>query len=219
MRIEEAAARSQARIDKGEEVIVGVNKYRPTRTDEKVDILDIDNAKVRESQVARLEKIREDARPKMPPRGVGRAYQARIRHRQPAGRCRRGGAPPRHARRDFRRDGGAFHPSPRRCQARFPASMALPIRATNIRRSRRIAERSPKTRAAAAHAGGQDGPGRPRPRRQGDRHGLRRHRLRRRCRPRCSRRRRKSPTQAKRMDVHVVGVSSQAAGHKTLARS
>src|SRR5579859_7604263 len=54
LRIEEAAARRQARIDRGEEVIVGVNKYRTTESAE-VDILDVDNAKVREQQVARLE--------------------------------------------------------------------------------------------------------------------------------------------------------------------
>jgi len=57
LRIEEAAARRQARIDRGEEVIVGVNKYRPDEPSH-VDILDVDNAKVRVSQVARLEAIR-----------------------------------------------------------------------------------------------------------------------------------------------------------------
>ncbi|MBO6518688.1 MAG: methylmalonyl-CoA mutase [Rhodospirillales bacterium] len=57
LRIEEAAARKQARIDRGEEVVVGVNKYQ--RSDEdSIDILDIDNAKVRESQVTRLQTIR-----------------------------------------------------------------------------------------------------------------------------------------------------------------
>lgn len=57
MRIEEAAAKRQARIDLGEDVIVGVNKYR--REDEPtIDILEIDNAKVRAGQVARLQKMR-----------------------------------------------------------------------------------------------------------------------------------------------------------------
>ncbi|WP_114393852.1 methylmalonyl-CoA mutase [Oleisolibacter albus] len=55
--IEEAAARRQARIDRGEEVIVGVNKYRP-QNPEKVDVLDIDNTAVREAQVALLHRIR-----------------------------------------------------------------------------------------------------------------------------------------------------------------
>ncbi|WP_232017726.1 methylmalonyl-CoA mutase family protein, partial [Cereibacter sphaeroides] len=57
LRIEEAAARWQARVDRGEEVIVGVNKFRLEKEDE-IDILDVDNVKVRQSQVARIEKIR-----------------------------------------------------------------------------------------------------------------------------------------------------------------
>ena len=59
LRIEESAARRQARIDRGEEVIVGVNKYRPEHPDH-VDVLDIDNTKVREQQIARLQRVREE---------------------------------------------------------------------------------------------------------------------------------------------------------------
>jgi methylmalonyl-CoA mutase len=51
--IEEAAAARQARVDKGEDVIVGVNKYQPSNA-EPIDFLDVDNVKVREGQVARL---------------------------------------------------------------------------------------------------------------------------------------------------------------------
>lgn len=57
LRIEESAARRQAMIDRGEEVVVGVNKYRLEQEDD-IDILDIDNAAVRDSQIARLERIR-----------------------------------------------------------------------------------------------------------------------------------------------------------------
>ena len=57
LRIEESAARRQAAIDRGEEVIVGVNKYRLAEQ-EPIDILDVDNVKVRDAQVARLERIR-----------------------------------------------------------------------------------------------------------------------------------------------------------------
>jgi methylmalonyl-CoA mutase len=57
MRIEEAAARRQARIDRGEEVVVGVNKYQPTQ-EAPVEILEVDNAKVRDSQIARLQAIK-----------------------------------------------------------------------------------------------------------------------------------------------------------------
>jgi methylmalonyl-CoA mutase len=55
--IEMAAAAKQARIDKGEEVIVGVNKYKPA-TIEKLDILDVDNVAVRASQIERLAVVR-----------------------------------------------------------------------------------------------------------------------------------------------------------------
>ena len=57
LRIEEAAATRQAMMDKGDEVIEGVNKFRLEKEDE-IDILDIDNAAVREAQLARLEKLR-----------------------------------------------------------------------------------------------------------------------------------------------------------------
>src|SRR5947207_15557502 len=58
LRIEEAAARRQARIDRGEEVVVGVNKYRPEGNDD-VEIRAVDNTAVREQQIARLRKLRE----------------------------------------------------------------------------------------------------------------------------------------------------------------
>ncbi len=57
LRIEEAATRRQARIDSGEDTIVGVNKYRLDEEDE-IEIRDIDNTAVREAQVERLERIR-----------------------------------------------------------------------------------------------------------------------------------------------------------------
>jgi methylmalonyl-CoA mutase len=59
LRIEEAAARKQARIDRGEDVIVGVNKYRVDTQDD-VDVLEIDNEQVRRSQIARLEQLRRE---------------------------------------------------------------------------------------------------------------------------------------------------------------
>mgnify|MGYP002619632605 FL=1 len=58
MKVEECAAEKQARIDSGKDVIVGVNKYTLAKEDP-IEILDIDNHAVRESQVARLKKIRE----------------------------------------------------------------------------------------------------------------------------------------------------------------
>jgi methylmalonyl-CoA mutase len=59
MRIEEAAARRQARIDSGKEVIVGVNRFRLEQEDA-IEILDVDNASVRDSQIKRLAKLRAE---------------------------------------------------------------------------------------------------------------------------------------------------------------
>ena len=58
LRIEEAAARRQAWIDSGKETIVGVNKFR-LETEDPLEILDIDNSAVRESQIRRLKQLRE----------------------------------------------------------------------------------------------------------------------------------------------------------------
>jgi len=58
LRIEEAAAKKQARIDRGEDVIVGVNKFQIDEHDE-VDILEIDNEEVRDAQLGRLRSIRD----------------------------------------------------------------------------------------------------------------------------------------------------------------
>jgi len=59
LRIEEAAALRQARIDRGDEVIVGVNKYLLAEEPD-IDVLNIDNSAVRDSQVARLQQVRAD---------------------------------------------------------------------------------------------------------------------------------------------------------------
>ncbi len=59
MRIEEASARKQARIDAGKDIIVGVNKYRLDKEDP-IEILEVDNTAVREAQIKRLQKLRND---------------------------------------------------------------------------------------------------------------------------------------------------------------
>ncbi len=63
LRIEEAAARKQARIDRGEDVIVGVNRFEPEHPDH-VEVRDIDNAAVREAQIERLGKVKAGRDPK-----------------------------------------------------------------------------------------------------------------------------------------------------------
>ena len=57
LKIEESAARRQAAIDRGDEVIVGVNKFQPG-TKEEIEVLDIDNSQVRAAQIMRLNKVR-----------------------------------------------------------------------------------------------------------------------------------------------------------------
>jgi methylmalonyl-CoA mutase len=59
MRIEEVAARTQARIDSGMQTIVGTNKYR-LETEDPLETLEVDNAAVRESQILRLAKLRSE---------------------------------------------------------------------------------------------------------------------------------------------------------------
>jgi methylmalonyl-CoA mutase len=59
MRIEEAAARTQARIDSGQQPVIGVNTY-PVEEDEPIEVLRVDNAAVRASQVAKLERLRAE---------------------------------------------------------------------------------------------------------------------------------------------------------------
>ena len=58
MRIEEAAARKQARIDSGKDTIVGVNSYRLEKEDHNIDILEVDNTLVRDSQIKRLNELK-----------------------------------------------------------------------------------------------------------------------------------------------------------------
>ncbi|WP_404458378.1 methylmalonyl-CoA mutase [Sutcliffiella horikoshii] len=60
MRIEEASARRQAKIDSGKESIIGVNKFRLEKEDMAIDVLDIDNAEVRKKQILRLQELREN---------------------------------------------------------------------------------------------------------------------------------------------------------------
>ncbi|MFF2522774.1 methylmalonyl-CoA mutase [Streptomyces liangshanensis] len=59
LRVEEAAARTQARIDSGRQPVIGVNKYR-VETDEKIDVLKVDNSSVRAQQLDKLRRLREE---------------------------------------------------------------------------------------------------------------------------------------------------------------
>ncbi|MCB4324511.1 methylmalonyl-CoA mutase, partial [Alcaligenes sp. 13f] len=59
LRIEEAAARTQARIDSGRQPVIGVNKYRVV-DDQQIDVLKVDNAGVRAQQLEKLRRLREE---------------------------------------------------------------------------------------------------------------------------------------------------------------
>jgi len=63
LRIEEAAARTQARIDAGEQSVIGVNKYRP-ESEAQIDILKVDNATVRQHQLEKLARLKRERDPK-----------------------------------------------------------------------------------------------------------------------------------------------------------
>ncbi|MFC0549289.1 methylmalonyl-CoA mutase [Planotetraspora thailandica] len=62
LRIEEAAARTQARIDSGRQPVIGVNKFRP-RADEPIEVLKVDNSAVRAQQIDKLRRLREERSP------------------------------------------------------------------------------------------------------------------------------------------------------------
>jgi methylmalonyl-CoA mutase len=62
LRIEEAAARTQARIDSGQQPVIGVNKYRPD-VEEQVEVLKVDNTAVRAEQLAKLDRLRAERDP------------------------------------------------------------------------------------------------------------------------------------------------------------
>ena len=63
LRIEEAAARTQARIDAGEQAVIGVNKYRPEQ-DRQIEVLKVDNSAVRQLQIDKLTRLKRERDPK-----------------------------------------------------------------------------------------------------------------------------------------------------------
>jgi methylmalonyl-CoA mutase len=65
MRIEEAAAKKQAKIDSGEEFIIGVNSFKSSLKQDEIEILDIDNTEVRRKQIERLNTIKAERKLKL----------------------------------------------------------------------------------------------------------------------------------------------------------
>ncbi len=178
LQIEEAAAAKQSAVDRGETVVVGVNKYQPA-TDDAIDILDVDfgqrprgpDRPARQGPRRTRHRCRPCRARRAARRGEGRRQSAR------AGRRRRPG--PLHPRRDQQRDGGRLRPSRR----------GRPHGHRRLRRGLwwrpRLCPRPGRHRLVRAAQGPpsagpdrQDGAGRPRPRRQGRRQRLCRPRLR-----------------------------------------
>ena len=116
LRIEEAAAKAQARINSRTQSVIGVNKYKPT--DEKpIDVLKVDNSAVRTLQLDKLARLRQERDP-AGGRGSARRADARGRSRQRQSACARGrcGARQGDRRRDFGRTGEGLWTAPGRDQ-------------------------------------------------------------------------------------------------------
>ena len=221
LRIEEAAARTQARIDSGRQPVIGVNKYRPRRDETDRRAQGRQHRRAGASRSPSCERLRAERDERGLPAALGRADRGAAETR-PRATCwswpsTRPGRKAtvgeisdalekvygRHAGRDphdHRRvpQGGRASPS----SVRRPATLV-----ETLRRGRG---------PPAAHPGRQDGPGRPRPRPEGHRHRLRRPRLRRRHRPAVPDAGRGRPARRSRTTCTSSGVSSLAAGHLTL---
>ncbi len=187
LKIEASAAEKQARIDSGQDVIVGVNKYRLDQPDA-IEIREVDNVKVREGQIARLAQVRaarDGARVQAALAALtacardGEGNLLALSHRRDP-RARHGGRGQRCAGAGLRAP-PRRHPEGDRCvRSRLFGSIRQrrglgPAQG----RDRRIRCRA---RPPAARDDRQARPGRPRPRRQGGRDRVRRPRLRRRHR-------------------------------------
>ena len=149
LRIEESAARRQARVDRGEDVVVGVNKY-VVENPELVDVLDIDNTSVLAQQIAKLEQIRaERDEARRADAALEALTEGAARRRQPARPVRRRRPGPGHRRRDERRHGGGVRPPPRRGPYHLRGVRRAATRATRASRPcPPRSTRSPPTRAA-----------------------------------------------------------------------
>ncbi len=179
LKIEEAATRRQARIDSGEDTIVGVNKYRLAQ-ETPIDIRDIDNTAVREAQVRRLAQIRAARDGKRV-----EAALAKLRELARSGQGNLLAAGIEAARaRDRRRDLVGARDGLRAASRGDSLGLGgLRGHVSGRQRVRVGACGGRRLRSGggspAAHAGREARPGRPRPRHQGDRDGLRRPGLRR----------------------------------------
>ena len=162
MRIEEAAARKQARIDSGNDTIVGINRYRLEKEDP-IDILAVDNTAVREAPDQTPEGAAGEPRRGESPLCAGGHYRVRQNEkRKPAGAGRRGCEGPRVAGRDFRRLRGGR----RTLQGRDPLHLRRILSRSEKRQELRTSQGYGRAvrqegRPPAAHHDRQAGSGRP----------------------------------------------------------
>ena len=158
-----SAARRQAMIDRGDEVIVGVNKYRKDNEDP-IDILDIDNAMVRDAQVARLEKIRATRDEAACRGGVGRRWNAALARKvetcwQLAVEAARARASVGEISMAMEKEFGRHRAEVKTLAGVYGAAYEGDEGFAAIQKIGRGFRRG--RRPPPAHAGGQDGPGRP----------------------------------------------------------
>ena len=149
LRIEEASAKTQARIDAGQQSVIGVNKYRP-ESEAPIDVLKVDNSAVRQLQLDKLARLQRE---RDPAQLAGRARRAdprrRRRQRQSAGARRRRRARQGHGRRNLGGAGEGLGPPPRRDQVDLRRVQAGG-RHDRRRRARAEAGRGVRGRARAA---------------------------------------------------------------------
>ena len=202
MRIEEAAARRQACIDSGRDVIVGVNAY-PSPEEPLIPVLDIDNAAVRESQLKRLAQLKRERDPEAVRLSLDQLEQcARTGHGnllECAVDAARKRATLGEISSALEKVWGRYQATTRTIAGVYSAESGNDEQFARARQMVTAFEKS----------GGQNGPGRPRPRRQGHRHSLRRHRLRCRYRP---------PVPDPRRGRAPCGRERRASGRRLLAR-
>ena len=173
LRIEEAAAKTQARIDAGVQSVIGVNKYQPT-DEAPIDVLKVDNSAVH-AHAARQAQAPEGRARSGRAQGGARCADARRRprQRQSLGAGDRRRARQGHRRRDFHGAGEGVWAASRRDQGDH---RRLQAGGRHDRRGRTGARCGRGVRGGggppAAPLGRQDRPGRPRPRAEGDRLGL-----------------------------------------------
>ena len=140
LRIEEAAARTQARIDSGIQPVIGINKYQ-VEEDQEVEVLKVENSRVRSEQLAKLEELRAhrdqaafDAALAELSRAAAAARPGRGRRagQQPAGAGHRCGTGQGHGRRDLRCTGEGVRAASRRRSVLLPGSTATKLEGGNM---------------------------------------------------------------------------------------